>query len=139
MNPSTVTVAFSTHRPETIPLTAASAARYEAIVLEEPPDPRLDAMLDGRLGIEEYLLPLDLEYPEYSRAMCTLLRDLHREGKRIYQVEPFLEVLIEIHERFAAGETPASVSNPHRAANGRGALRPTGRLTILRIFSSIHR
>ncbi|MCU0561455.1 MAG: hypothetical protein MUD16_14840 [Desulfobacterales bacterium] len=116
MRAATVTVAFSTHRPETIPLTAASAAPYAAIVLEEPPDPRLAEMLAGRLDIETYLLPLDLEYPEYSRAMCLLLRDLHRQGKRIFQVEPFVEALIEIHERFAAGAPPASVVADPRLA-----------------------
>ena len=129
MIPSLVTVAFSTHRPETSALTAASTARHEAIVLEEPPDPRLKAMLDGRLGIEEYLLPLDLEYPEFSRALCALLRNLHREGRRIYQVEPFLEVLIEIHERFAAGAHPASVdADPRLAPVYRAEKKATGAL-----------
>jgi hypothetical protein len=129
MSYPTVTVAFTTHRPETLPLAAACAARHEAIVLEEPPDPRFAAMLSGRLEIEDYLLTLDLEYPEYSRAMCTLLRRLCREGKVIYQVEPFLEVLIEIHEHFASGATPQAVAaDPRLAPVYRAEKEATGRL-----------
>ncbi|MCU0585215.1 MAG: hypothetical protein MUC46_03970 [Desulfobacterales bacterium] len=110
MNLPYVTVAFSTHRPETLPLWAEIASGHETIVLEEPPDPRLASMLEGELAVEDYLLPLDLEYPEYSRGLCGLLRDLHRRGHRIFQVEPFLEALIAIHERLADGEPPAAVA-----------------------------
>ena len=52
---------------------------------------------------------LDLEHPEFSRRMCVLLRELHRKGKRIVQVEPYPEHLISIHERFAEGAAPADL------------------------------
>lgn len=124
-----VTVAFSTHRPETLPLWAEIASRHEAIVLEEPPDPRFASMLEGELAVEAYLLPLDLEYPEYSRGLCGLLRDLHRRGHRLYQVEPFLEALVAIHERLADGETPAAVAADPRLGPVYAAERSaTGRL-----------
>jgi hypothetical protein len=42
--------------------------------------------------------------------MCRLLRKLHTEGKVIVQVEPFLEVLLGIHDFFAAGHGPADLS-----------------------------
>jgi hypothetical protein len=51
-------------------------------------------------------MPLDVEYPEFSRRMCYQLRKLHREGKVIVQVERFLEVLLGIHAFFAAGHRP---------------------------------
>ena len=79
----TATVAFSTHRPETLPPWANLAAAHAAIVLEEPPDPGLASMLAGELDIDAYLLTLDREYPDYSRGLCALLRDLHRRGHRL--------------------------------------------------------
>jgi hypothetical protein len=79
-----LTVAFATHRPETLPLTDKLMARHEAIFLEEPPAPGFSAMLAGELTIDDYLMPLDIEYPEYSRAACELLRHHHQQGKRIH-------------------------------------------------------
>jgi hypothetical protein len=38
--------------------------------------------------------------------MCCLLRELHAEGKKIYQVEPFIESLLTIHEFFAESHKP---------------------------------
>ena len=42
----------------------------------------------------------------FSRDMCYQLRRLRAEGKNILQVEPFLEILIGIHEFFAEGHRP---------------------------------
>ncbi len=129
MNVPTVTVAFSTHRPESLPLWSKIAAGHEAIVLEEPPDPSLASMLAGEFDIDDYLLTLDREYPEFSRSLCMLLRDLIRQGHRIYQVEPFLETLVEIHERLASGQTPATIAaDPHLAPVYAAERKATGRL-----------
>lgn len=106
---SRATVVFSNHRPETVELAEVWMARHDAVILEEPPDPGFQPMLSGRLGIDAYLETLDLEYPEFGRRMCDVLRRLHRDGKPLYQVEPFLEKLIEIHERFADGGSPADL------------------------------
>jgi len=99
-------IGFSTHRPEIVPLAAEQMARFDLICLEEPPSESFLPMLRREIAVEDYLLELDLEYPEFSRRMCRLLRDLHDRGKRVVQVEPFLEHLLAIHERFAAGEAP---------------------------------
>jgi hypothetical protein len=63
-------------------------------------------MLQGALAVDDYLQELDLEYPAFSREMCYLLRRLRAEGKKIFQVEPFLEILLGIHEFFAKGHRP---------------------------------
>ncbi len=55
-------------------------------------------------------MPLDIEYPEFSKKMCCLLRKLHAKGKKIFQVEPFLEVLVGIHDFFAKGHVPEDLS-----------------------------
>jgi hypothetical protein len=89
-----------------IPFTADLMKQHEAIFLEEPPAEGFEEMLTGRLSVEDYLRPIDVEYPAFSRAMCHLLRELKAEGKQIFQTEPFLEALLEIHYFFADGGTP---------------------------------
>jgi hypothetical protein len=89
-----------------IPFTADLMRQHEAIFLEEPPAEGFEEMLAGRLSAEEYLRPLDVEYPVFSRAMCHLLQELKAEGKQIFQTEPFLEALLGIHDLFADGHAP---------------------------------
>lgn len=103
---SCATLVLANHRPESVPAATALMARHDAVILEEPPDPGFGPMLTGRLGIDDYLATLDLEYPEFGRRMSEALRRLHEKNCRLYQVEPFLERLLEIHERFADGGRP---------------------------------
>lgn len=101
-----ITLGLSLHRPEWVPLIYAQMQRHEAIFLEEPPDAGFDRMLAGRLAIDDYLRQTDVEYPVFSRKMCHLLRELKRQGKKIFQVEPFFKILLDIHEFFANGHAP---------------------------------
>jgi hypothetical protein len=103
---SYATLVFSNHRPEMVPMAMALMARYDAIILEEPPDSGFRKMVCGQIGIDDYILTLDTEYPEFSRRMAQGLRGHYGSGKRLYQIEPFLEKLIQIHECFAAGGSP---------------------------------
>jgi hypothetical protein len=105
-----ITLGLSVHRPEMIPLIAAGMRRHEAIFLEEPPVAGLKQMLEGKLGVAEYLGPLDVEFPAFSRDMCRLLRELKEEGKTIFQIEPYLEILLGIHEFFADGHHPKELN-----------------------------
>ncbi len=98
-----VTLAFSAHRPETVPFAARAMRNHDVIVLEEPPAPGFHEMLSGNLPIADFLLESDFEYPEFIRKTYELLRQLHQEGKTILQIEPFLEILGKIHERIANG------------------------------------
>ena len=104
-----ITIGLSVHRPEMIPYIAKLMRQHEAIFLEEPPVRGFRQMLDGQLDIDKYLRRLDLEYPIFSRDMCYLLRELRAEGKIILQVEPFLEILLSIHEFFADGHRPTDL------------------------------
>jgi hypothetical protein len=101
-----LSVGLSLHRPEMIPLISESMRRHEAVFLEEPPTPGFDRMLQGELSVDDYLLPVDVEYPAFSRDMCRMLRELHAEGKHVHQVEPYIEILLSIHEFFAEGHRP---------------------------------
>jgi hypothetical protein len=105
-----ITVGLSVHRPEMISVLAEWMRRNDAIFLEEPPAPGFEQMLEGTLDVEVYLRELDVEYPAFSRDMCYLLQELKTQGKKIYQVEPFLEILLQIHEFFAEGHRPAELS-----------------------------
>ena len=94
------------HRPEMVPFLADWMKRHDAVVLEEPPDESFEQMLQGKIAVDDYIQQLDVEYPAFSRDMCCQLRRLRAEGKNILQVEPFLEILIGIHEFFAEGHRP---------------------------------
>jgi hypothetical protein len=104
-----VTLGLSLHRPEMIPLISNWMLRHEAIFLEEPPDPDFEQMLSGSLAVDDYLSLLDVEYPTFSQQMCKLLRELKAKGKHIFQVEPFWEILLSIHEFFVEGHHPGEI------------------------------
>jgi hypothetical protein len=106
-----ITIGLSVHRPEMILLIAERMRRHHAIFLEEPPADGFEQMLAGTLAVDDYLRPLDVEYPAFSRDMCYLLRELRAEGKKIFQVEPFLEILLGIHEFFAEGHLPGELKS----------------------------
>jgi hypothetical protein len=101
-----ITLGLAVHRPEMIPLIADRMQQHEAIFLEEPPTADFEQMLNGALTVDDYLKLLDVEYPVFSREMCYLLRKLAARGAKIIQVEPFLEILLEIHGFFARGHRP---------------------------------
>ncbi len=101
-----IRIGFSIHRPEMVPVTARIMEQHDVIFLEEPPEVSFENMLNCSLGVEDYMMPLDLEYPEFSRSMCYLERELYAGGKQLIQVEPFVEALLFIHEFFAKGNKP---------------------------------
>jgi hypothetical protein len=105
-----ITIGFSSHHLEALPYIREHMERHQAIVLEEPPSPHLQAMLDGSITINDYIMEFDSGFPEFDRQMSVLLRELHRAGARIIQVEPYLEKLLQIHELFADGKTADEVS-----------------------------
>jgi hypothetical protein len=62
-----IRVGFSIHRPEMVPVTARIMEQHDVIFLEEPLEAGFEDMLNSCLGVEDCLMPLDLEYPEFSR------------------------------------------------------------------------
>ena len=105
-----ITIGFSSHHVEALPFIRPQMEEHQVIVLEEPPSPHFPEMLQGAISKENYLMELDSGFPEFDRQMCALLRDLRRQGKRIIQVEPYLERLLQIHELLASGKTPEEIS-----------------------------
>ncbi|MGD2024381.1 MAG: hypothetical protein PVH42_08630 [Desulfobacterales bacterium] len=109
MSKPKITLGLSLHRPEMVAFLANLMRSHDVIVLEEPPVDGFHQMLQGALAVDDYLQNLDVEYPVFSREMCYLLRRLWAEGKSLYQVEPFLEILIGIHEFFAENHRPGDL------------------------------
>ena len=105
-----ITIGFSSHHVEVLPYAKQQFEKNEIIVLEEAPVPEFADMLDARLSIDEYIMGLDSGFPEFQRLTCALLREVYRNGRRIVQVEPYLERLLQIHERLADGATPEDIS-----------------------------
>jgi hypothetical protein len=106
---SSYTIGFSTHRLESLPFARQEMAQHQAIVLEEPPSPTLEQVLDGQVPVEDYLWEMDAEFPEFGRSQIEILRELWQQGKTILQVEPYLERLVNIHELFARNISPDEV------------------------------
>jgi hypothetical protein len=104
-----VTLGLCMHRPEMTPIISDQMRRHEAIFLEEPPDVGFESMLAGGLAVDDYLMQQDVEYPTFSKNMCNLLQELKGKGKQIFQVEPFLKILLGIHEFFTEGHHPGEL------------------------------
>jgi hypothetical protein len=109
-----LTLAFSSHRIETLPRAEAVMASHAHIVIEEPPTPEVRRMLAGTLSLEGYLQVADYDHPVFAAAACRLLRRLHRAGKRIHPCEPFMDRLIRIHAHFTDGGRPAALESNYR-------------------------
>jgi len=109
MKKTIATIGFSSHRAEALPFAQSEMKQHQIIVLEEPPNPHLAAMLDGKLPIDDYLMEIDPGFPQFEYLMCKILREFHRKGLTILQIEPYLEMLLKIHDLFAEGQTPAHV------------------------------
>jgi len=73
---------------------------YDAVFLEETPTPEFHQFFDGALSIDDYLMTLEVGYPEFSRLSRHHLKQLHAQGKAFIQIEPFLEELFRIREFF---------------------------------------
>ncbi len=106
MPSSVVTIGFTLHRPEMVPLMAVHMQTPDALFLEEPPTEEFDRMLSGSISLDEYVMTLDSAYPQFTKRMCAVLREFKSNGKKIFQVEPYLENLLALHDFFADGGRP---------------------------------
>jgi hypothetical protein len=87
--PLRLTLAFSSHRPEILPLAEKIMAEHDQVVMEEPPTLEFDRMLAGEITRDDYLLSVDFEYPDFVRASARLLQRLAVRNIEIWACEPF--------------------------------------------------
>lgn len=104
------TIGLGVHRPEMIPYMADAMRHHDVICLEEPPTEEFNQMLEGLMPVDDYIAMTDTEYPAFGRELCRLLCQLHAGGKKILQVEPYLEILFGIHAFFADGHGPEDLA-----------------------------
>jgi len=89
-----------------VPLLSGLMREHDALFMEDPPTAEFDRMLSGSITVDEYLMTDDSEYPQFTKLMCTALREFRSMGKEIFQVEPYLENLLALHDFFADGGRP---------------------------------
>lgn len=124
-----ITIGFSSHRAEALPYARPQMKQHQIIVLEEAPVPEFSQMLDGGLSIDEYIMTLDSGFPEFERRMCALLRELYHDGRKIIQVEPYLEKLLQIHDILSDGKAPQDImKDPQLEGVYKAEKRATGAL-----------
>lgn len=97
-------VLFMSHRVEMLKHFEEIAKEFDVIIIEEPKNPLFEKMLKGDISIEEYVKSLNTTFPLYSTYQCKVLRGLYRRGKKIYQIEPYLEILENIYNAIEKGE-----------------------------------
>jgi hypothetical protein len=104
-----ITIGFSSHRIEVISFARSLMENHDVIIIEEAPNSRFKNMLNKKVSIDKYLSEIDSGFPEFSRQMYKLLRGFYQKGKKILQIEPYIERLMEIHEMFFERKEPSEV------------------------------
>jgi len=105
-----ITLCFGTHRIEHLPAVADLMAFHDMVILEEPYDPDFQALLNGKIPIDDYIAQGEFLFPRFQKRQYELLINLAAD-KKILQIDPYLEKLIAIHEFFADGGRPEDVSS----------------------------
>ena len=111
-----ITICYSTHRPETLGLTARIMQDHDVIILEEPLHVDFAEALSGEIELEEHLLELDVGYPAFTLGQYRLLQQFSKAGKQILQVEPYLVHLLGIQYFLAEEHNSPDEIAPHTTA-----------------------
>lgn len=104
-----LTVCYSTHRPETLHLTSKVMQDHDVIILEEPFHQDFEEVLNGNIELQGHLLELDIAYPEFTLSQYQMLRRFIKNGKKILQIEPYLESLLEVQYFLAENHSPEEI------------------------------
>jgi hypothetical protein len=98
-----VEIVLTSHRVEFLPMLRDEAISAEIIILEEPTNENLYKLFRNEITPEEYVRGLDTSFPLYTYFLSDLLKNLHQMGKRIYQIEPYLETIQKIQRSIENG------------------------------------
>jgi hypothetical protein len=132
-----ITIGFSSHRLEVLPVIQAEMSRHDALVMEEAPEEDFAPFLAGKISAAAYLEDKDVEFPEFGRRQLEMVKDWHDQGKAILQVEPYQQRLIRIHELLAAGHPRTEVENRPEFKEIYAAESSASR-TLLRFYAAAH-
>ncbi len=100
-----INICFAPHWVELLSELRKFIENADIIILEEPPNDFFKSMLDGIISVDEYMQLLSEEtfslkpaFPLYTSQLCFILKSMHMRGKRIFQIEPYLEIVEEIYK-----------------------------------------
>ncbi len=103
-NRKVVTVCFSTHRVEIVNLLAPIMDLHNIIVLEEPSSEEFYLYINGQISLDDYLEFSDFTFPLFQRELYKkILEIVERKSGSVLQIDPYLNILIDIHKIFSAG------------------------------------
>lgn len=106
---SKITVCYSTHRPETLGFAGRVMGDHDVIILEEPPHAEFSEVMAGTVALDQHLLELDVGYPLFTLGQYRLLQQLYKAGRKIEQIEPYLEHLLAIQYYLAENHSPEDI------------------------------
>jgi hypothetical protein len=99
-----ITIGFSPHRIETLPFAEKLMKEHDVIVLEEPYNEMFFSFLENKISLEEYIENNDFWFPEFVKKASILLKNLYKEGKKIFQIEPYLEKVLFMQRKLSEEE-----------------------------------
>lgn len=99
-----ITVGFSPHRIETLPFAEKLMQEHDIIILEEPHNENFHAFLEDKISLEDYLKTNDFWFPNFVKSTSLILKNLYKQGKKIIQIEPYLEKVFLIQSKLAKEE-----------------------------------
>lgn len=99
-----ITIGFSPHRIETLFFAEKLMKEHDIIILEEPYNEMFYAFLEDKISLKEYLETNDFWFPDFVKTASLILKNLHKQGKKIFQIEPYLEKMFLIQNKLAKEE-----------------------------------
>jgi hypothetical protein len=103
------TIGFTSHRIESLRFARSLMENHDVIIIEEAPAPGFRDMLEKKISINECIREGNMEFPKFSRRYYEFLRIFYKKGKKILQIEPYMERLMQIYEMFSDGKEPSDV------------------------------
>ncbi len=99
-----ITIGFSPHRIETLYFAEKLMKEHDIVVLEEPHNEMFFSFLEDKIPLESYIENNDFWFPEFVKRASLILKNLYKQGKRILQIEPYLEKVLLIQKRLSEGD-----------------------------------
>ncbi len=107
-----ITITLTCHRVEILELLRQEMIKHDVIILEEPRNKYFNDLLNGKLSIDDYVRSTDQAFPIYAKLQAELVIEMYKLGKKILQLEPYLEILNRIYEAIEKNELSRIISDP---------------------------
>jgi len=122
-------IGFSAHRLEAIPFYEKAFTTSDFIILEDAPHPLFTLMVLGQMDIEGYVQSLETDFPKFMTAQCQLIQTAYKQGKKIIQIDPYIEKLIQMYQLLEEGKTAEEIKQlPEFSEVYKAEHEATGRL-----------